>query len=248
MIPYKDENPTDLTPVITIGIIVVNALVWLLVQGAGVDGAVLVRSVCELGLIPGEVLRTVPPGTAVPVGPGMRCLVTAQPHWWTVATSMFLHAGWLHIIGNMVFLFVFGIHVERSMGGIRYAIFYLLCGLGASALEIATSAGSNLPGLGASGAISGVLAGYLVMYPTSHVRTLIPLGFFFWTARLPAWVFIGFWFLLQVVEGLASLNSVSSGGGVAYSAHVGGFVTGLLLVRLFAHSTRVASMRVYHGS
>ncbi|PYO24978.1 MAG: rhomboid family intramembrane serine protease, partial [Gemmatimonadetes bacterium] len=90
MIPYKDENPTDLTPVITVGIIVVNALVWLLVQGAGVDGAVLVRSVCELGLIPGEVLRTVPPGTAVPVGPGMRCLVTAQPHWWTVVTSMFL--------------------------------------------------------------------------------------------------------------------------------------------------------------
>lgn len=170
---------------------------------------------------------------------------TPNPFWLTLFSSMFLHAGWAHILGNMLFLFVFGIHVERSMGGPRYLLFYLICGLGANALEILTSLGSNLPGLGASGAISGVLAAYLVLYPSSHVRTLIPIGFLYWAARVPAWVFIGLWFLLQLFEGLASLNGADSGG-VAYSAHVGGFVTGLLLVRVFAQSSRVDQLRVYH--
>jgi len=158
---------------------------------------------------------------------------------------MFMHAGWAHILGNMVFLFVFGIHVERSMGALRYLAFYLICGLGANALEIATSVGSNAPGLGASGAISGVLAGYLLLYPRSHIRTLIPLGIFFWTARVPAWVFIGLWFLLQLVNGVASVSNATAGG-IAYSAHVGGFVTGLLLVRLFAQRARVDQLRSYH--
>jgi membrane associated rhomboid family serine protease len=158
---------------------------------------------------------------------------------------MFLHAGWAHILGNMLFLFVFGLHVERSMGGIRYLAFYLICGLGANALEIATAAGSNAPGLGASGAISGILAAYLVLYPRSHVRTLIPLGFVFWTARVPAWVFIGLWFVMQLIFGLASISDVNAGG-VAYSAHIGGFLTGLLLVRLFAQSRRVDRLRMYH--
>ena len=239
MIPYSADDvpdPTRATPVATIGLIVLNFLVFFYELSLSAQGT-LDSFLNAYSLVPCEYTQQ----CAAYAG-------TPSPFWITLFSSMFLHAGWLHIIGNMVFLFVFGIHVERSMGGVRYVIFYLLCGFGASALEIATSAGSNLPGLGASGAISGVLAGYLVMYPTSHVRTLIPLGFFFWTARLPAWVFIGFWFLLQVVEGLASLNSVTSGGGVAYSAHVGGFVTGLLLVRLFAHQPRVARMRVYHGS
>jgi membrane associated rhomboid family serine protease len=170
---------------------------------------------------------------------------TPSPFWITLFSSMFLHAGWAHILGNMLFLFVFGIHVERSMGGLRYLAFYLICGLGANTLEIATSVGSNAPGLGASGAISGVLAGYLLLYPRSHVRTLIPLGFFFWTARVPAWVFIGLWFLLQLVDGVASISNTNAGG-VAYSAHVGGFLTGLLLVRLFAQQKRVDRMSAYH--
>src|SRR5260370_14873959 len=158
---------------------------------------------------------------------------------------MFLHEGWTHILGNMLFLFVFGIHVERSMGRLRYLAFYLICGLGANALEIATSVGSNLPGLGASGAISGVLAAYLLLYPASPVRTLIPLGFLFRAAPVPAWIFIGLWFLLQLFSGLASIINATSCG-VAYSAHVGGFVTGLLLVRPFAQSDRVMQLRVYH--
>jgi membrane associated rhomboid family serine protease len=158
---------------------------------------------------------------------------------------MFIHGGWAHILGNMLFLFVFGIHVERSMGALRYLAFYLICGLGANFLEIATAINSNVPGLGASGAIAGVLAGYLLLYPSSHVRTLIPLGIVFWTARIPAWVFIALWFLLQVVYGIASISDVNAGG-VAYSAHVGGFVTGLLLVRVFARSDRLGPMRLYY--
>jgi len=183
----------------------------------------------------------------VPCEYTFRCALsgTPSPSWITLFTSMFLHAGWAHILGNMVFLFVFGLHVERSMGGARYLLFYLLCGLGASAFEIAASASSSLPGLGASGAISGILAGYLVLYPGSHVRTLIPLGFFFFTARFPAWVFIGVWFAMQLIYGAASISQVNAGG-VAYSAHVGGFLSGLLLVRLFAQSRRVDRLRTYH--
>ena len=235
MIPYKDENPTDLTPVITVGIILVNALVWLLVQGAGVDAAVLVRSVCELGLIPGEVLRTVPPGTAVPLGPGMRCLVTAQPHWWTVLTSMFLHSGWLHIIGNMWFLWVFGNNIEDSMGHTRFVVFYLLSGVAAAATQIIVDTGSRIPMVGASGAISGVMGAYILLYPRVRVHTLITLGFFFTTVTLPAYVILGYWFLLQLLFGTVGAISGAQGG-VAVWAHVGGFVAGLLLIKLFANS------------
>ncbi len=235
MIPYSaddTEDPTSATPIVTIGLIVANFLVFfyeLALQGPQLDTFINAYS-----LVPCEYTHQ----CAAYAG-------TPSPFWITLFSSMFMHAGWAHILGNMLFLFVFGIHVERSMGGLRYLAFYLICGLGANALEIATALGSNAPGLGASGAIAGVLAGYLLLYPRSHVRTLIPLGIFFWTARVPAWIFIGLWFLLQLVDGLASISSATSGG-VAYSAHVGGFITGLLLVRLFAQSDRVDRLRVYH--
>lgn len=237
MIPYSADDvpdPTRATPVVTVGLIVLNFLVFFYELSLGAQGT-LDSFLNSYSLVPCEYTHQ----CAAYAG-------TPTPFWITLFSSMFLHAGWLHIIGNMVFLFVFGIHVERAMGGVRYLIFYLICGLGASALEIVTSAGSNLPGLGASGAISGVLAGYLLLYPSSHVKTLIPIGFFFWTARLPAWVFIGFWFLMQIIFGVASVSSVGSGG-VAYSAHVGGFITGLVLVRLFATPHRLSRMRIYHG-
>ena len=237
MIPYSADDvpdPTLATPVVTVGLIVLNFLVFFYELSLAAQGT-LDSFLAAYSLVPCEYTHQ----CAAYAG-------TPSPFWITLISSMFLHAGWLHIIGNMVFLFVFGIHVERSMGGLRYLIFFLICGLGASALEIATSAGSNLPGLGASGAISGVLAGYLLLYPSSHVKTLIPIGFFFWTARLPAWVFIGFWFLMQIIFGVASVSSVGSGG-VAYSAHVGGFITGLVLVRLFATPQRLSRMRIYHG-
>ena len=234
MLPYKDENPTDLTPAVTVGIIIVNAVVWLLVQGGGLSPPQLVRSVCELGLIPGEVLRSVPPGTAVPLGQGMRC-ITAQPHWWTVVTSMFLHSGWLHIIGNMWFLWVFGNNIEDSMGHTRFVVFYLLSGVAAAATQMLVDPGSRIPMVGASGAISGVMGAYILLYPRVRVHTLITLGFFFTTVTLPAYVILGYWFLLQLLFGTVGAISGAQGG-VAVWAHVGGFVAGLLLIKLFANS------------
>jgi len=237
MIPYRAYDVVDPTqgfPVVTVGLIVVNFIVFFYELALGGQGSQLNSFINAYSLVPCEYTHQ----CAVYAG-------TPEPFWLTLFSSMFLHAGWAHILGNMLFLFVFGIHVERSMGSARYLAFYLICGLGANALEILTSLGSSLPGLGASGAISGVLAGYLLLYPSSHVRTLIPLGFFYWAARVPAWIFIGLWFLLQLFDGLAWLSDATSGG-VAYSAHVGGFVTGLLLVHLFAQSSRVSQLRVYH--
>ena len=237
MIPYRADDaadPTQAVPVVTIGLIVINFLVFFYELSLGSQGSQLDNFLNAYSLVPCEYTS--------------RCAVfpgTPSPFWLTLFSSMFLHGGWAHILGNMLFLYVFGIHVERSMGPVRYLLFYLICGLGANGLEILTSLGSNLPGLGASGAISGVLAGYLLLYPGSHVRTLIGLGFFFWVARIPAWVFIGFWFLLQLTNGIMAISSAPAAG-VAYSAHVGGFLTGLVLVRLFSQPHRVDRMRVYH--
>jgi membrane associated rhomboid family serine protease len=242
VIPYRDENPTDLTPVITIGIIIVNAVVWLLVQGGGASTEQLVRTVCELGLIPGEVLRTVPAGTAVPIGQGMRCLITAQPQWWTVVTSMFLHSGWLHIIGNMWFLWVFGNNIEDSMGHARFVVFYLLCGLAAAATQMVSDPASPVPMVGASGAISGVMGAYVLLYPRVRVHTIVWLGFFVTTVALPAYVMLGYWFVLQLVLGAAGTLSHAQGG-VAVWAHVGGFVAGMALIRLFANPEYLARRR-----
>jgi membrane associated rhomboid family serine protease len=237
MIPYRAddaEDPTSALPVVTIGLIALNFLVFFYELSLSTQGTRLDQFLNAYSLVPCEYTQ--------------RCALypgTPSPFWITLFSSIFLHAGWAHILGNMVFLYVFGIHVERSMGALRYLVFYLLCGLGANALEIAFSVGSNLPGLGASGAISGVLAAYLLLYPGSHVRTLIGFGFFFFPARFPAWIFIGVWFAMQLIYGLASISAVNAGG-VAYSAHVGGFITGLLLVRVFAQTRRVDRMRVYH--
>src|SRR2546425_1984211 len=163
--PYKDENPTELTPLITVGIIVLNVLAWLFVQGAGAAEP-LARSVCQLGLIPGEVLHTVPPGTAVPLGEGLRCVLTADANWWTLITSMFMHGGWLHLLGNMWFLWIFGDNVEDDVGHARYVVFYLICGVAAALAHIAATYafGGNpvVPMVGASGAISGILGAYIV--------------------------------------------------------------------------------------
>ena len=224
------RDPTNALPIVTIGLILANVLVFLY----------------EIALPPAQVESWISAFALVPCEYTSQCAVfpgTPTPFWITLLTSMFIHGGVDHILGNMLFLWIFGIHVERSMGGLRYLAFYLVCGLGASALEIATSMGSNVPGIGASGAIAGVLAGYLLLYPKSHIDVLVPLGGFAWPARLPAWVFIGVWFLYQLALSVVSFGDVGGGGGVAYSAHVGGFVTGLVLVRLFSLPERVARMR-----
>lgn len=240
MIPYSDPSePGRIFPWVNITIIVVNFLVFfyelsLSAQGAGA----LNHFFYDYSLIPCEYTNqcTAPAGTP-------------NPFWLTLFTSMFMHEGWLHILGNMIFLWVFGDNVENSMGHLRYLVFYFLCGLGASALEIATSAGSTTPGLGASGAIAGVLGAYLMLYPRSRIGTLIPIFIIFIPVRLPAWILIGFWFAVQLLDGVITLSSrvASQTGGVAYWAHVGGFITGAVLVWLFRHPQRVDRMRVYHS-
>ena len=242
MIPYKAIGTDDaeaIVPWTNIGLIALNFLFFfyeLAVGASGGDNA-LASFIQNYGLVPCDYTGhcAVAPGTPYPL-------------WITLFTSMFLHGGWAHILGNMVFLLVFGNHVERSMGHARYLAFYLLCGLGANALEIATAVDSSVPGLGASGAIAGVLGGYLVLYPTSRIGTLIPLGFLVLPARVYAWVFIGLWFLLQLFDGFGSLGAnAASDGGVAYWAHVGGFITGLLLIRPFTVPDRVRQLQAYHA-
>ena len=232
MFPYRDENPTEHPAVITVAIIVVNVLVFVLVQGAGAQGP-LARSVCDLGLIPGEILRTAKPGSGVELAPGMYCLVDAAPKYWTVITSMFTHGGWFHLLGNMLFLWVFGNNIEDAMGHGRFLIFYLLCGTAAAATQVLISPHSVVPMVGASGAISGVLGAYLLLYPRVRVHTLIILPIYITTVALPAWVMLGYWAALQLIGGIGSLAQVESGG-VAFFAHVGGFFTGLALIRVFA--------------
>jgi membrane associated rhomboid family serine protease len=239
MFPYRDDNPTLRTPVVTIAIIALNTAAWVLVQGMGAEPD-LTRSVCELGLIPGEFLGTIPAGTAVPLGPASRCVLGYGPVWVTPLTSMFLHGGWLHLIGNMWFLWLFGNNVEDSMGRGRYALFYLLAGLGAAATQTFLSPTSPVPMVGASGAISGVMGAYVILYPTVQVHMVVVLVVFITRIVVPAYLMLGYWFLLQLLGGASSLGST---GGVAFWAHVGGFLVGALLVGLFRDPELVAEHR-----
>ena len=216
-----------LTPVVTIGIIAINVIAWLFIEGAGAGEAVA-ASVCQLGMIPAELTRAVPSGTPVP---GLACIIDT-PHYVTVITSMFMHGGWLHIIGNMWFLWVFGNNIEDSTGHSRFAVFYLVCGVVAAGTQLLADPHSRVPMVGASGAISGVLGAYILLYPRVRVHTLLPLGFFVTTVALPAYVMLGYWFVLQLVLGLAGPRGT---GGVAVWAHVGGFVAGVVLIRLFVN-------------
>lgn len=229
MFPIKDDNPTLKTPVVTIGIIVLNAAAWLLLQGAGTE-ARLMGSVCELGLIPGELTQTAT-RAVIPLSEHAVCRIQATPQWETLVTSMFMHGGWFHLIGNMWFLWIFGNNVEDSMGRVRFAVFYLLCGFAAAAAQIAVNPSSTIPMVGASGAIGGVMGAYIVLYPRVAVTLLVVLGFFITTVRVPAYFMLGYWFLLQLVSGLPQVGEV--GGGVAFWAHMGGFVAGAALIFLF---------------
>jgi membrane associated rhomboid family serine protease len=244
MFPYRDENETIRTPVMTLALIAANAAMWIFVQGAG-QTLPLATSVCNLGLIPGELTGTVPPGQGFPMGEGLVCVTDSGPQSLHVLTHMFLHGSWMHLIGNMWFLWIFGNNVEDSMGRARFLAFYLLCGLAAALLQVVITPDSGVPMVGASGAISGVMGGYVVLYPFVRVYVLIPLGFFVTSAALPAWTMVGYWALLQILSGLISLGSAEMGG-VAFWAHVGGLVAGLALVRLFARGDYVSAHRATH--
>jgi membrane associated rhomboid family serine protease len=218
--PLKDNVPTRSFPLVTVALIVANAAVWILYQLPNLD-----HSVAELAYQPCEVVSSCPAGASV--GEGWEV---------TAITSMFMHGSWLHIIGNMLFLWIFGNNVEDAMGKLRFLVFYLLAGLAATGLQTvvtlaaASDSAAAVPNLGASGAVSGVLGAYLLVLPTAKVLTLL----FYFLVEVPAFLFLGFWLAFQLWEGGFSLTQPEAGGGVAFFAHIGGFVFGALTVHLFS--------------
>jgi membrane associated rhomboid family serine protease len=213
MIPIRDINPTRRVPVVTIGLIVVNVLVFLYEQS--LDQRALNRLIATAGVIPNQIVSDVGPGVA-------RDLLT----------SMFLHGGWLHLLSNMWYLWLFGNNVEDTLGPIRFAIFYLVCGVLAALSQVAANTQLFVPIIGASGAIAGVLGAYLILFPHARVQVLFFFFYFVRFAEIPAIIVLGFWFILQFLYGVISLPGAATGG-VAYLAHVGGFVAGAILIFLF---------------
>jgi membrane associated rhomboid family serine protease len=241
--PYHDENATQRTAVVTLLAIGINAFMWLAVQGAG-EFEALASSVCNLGLIPGELTGLAPVGSQFPMGDRLVCVTDPGRQYTNVLTSMFLHGSWMHLLGNMWFLWLFGNNIEDSMTRPRFIAFYLLCGLAAAMAQVVVSPASAVPMVGASGAISGVMGAYLVLYPRVRVFTLVPLGFFITNLALPAWVMLVYWFVLQFAGGVLSIGA--TGGGVAFWAHAGGFVAGLALIKVFARTDRIVQHRSHH--
>ena len=239
MFPYHDENETQRPAYVTVGLIGLNVLAWLLLQGAGAT-LPLARSVCNLGLIPGELTGALVPGTRLPLGEGLVCVTDPGRQLSHLLTSMFLHGSWMHVIGNMWFLWLFGNNVEDAMSRPRFVAFYLLSGLVATLLHVLISPASAVPMVGASGAISGVMGAYLILYPRVRVFVLLPLGFMLTSVALPAWTMLGYWMLIQFFSGLMAIGG-GPGGGVAFWAHVGGFVAGVALIKLFVRPDRVVA-------
>ena len=232
MLPIGDENEPGPFPFVNVAIIVVNVLVFLLLQlpndAFTMGYSVIPREITTGQDLVGPVTITLPDGTTDTIveAPG------PSPIWLTLFTSMFMHGGWLHIGGNMLFLFIFGDNIERRFGPILYLVFYLICGILASFAQIATGPDSVIPNLGASGAISGVLAAYLLYFPQNPVRVLLTFGYFVRITTVPAIVMIGLWILLQFISGLGAISVSAQTSGVAYFAHIGGFVGGLALAFL----------------
>lgn len=213
MIPLSDENRTSRTPVVSYALLgaIVLAFLWQLQAGNA--------AVYAFGLIPARLVH----GALLPPQ------LDWAPAWATVFTSMFLHGGWMHLGGNLLYLWIFGDNVEDALGRGRFVAFYLLCGVAAALVQTVSETTSIVPMIGASGAISGVLGAYLRLFPHAQVRVLVPLFIVFYTIRVPAWVVLGLWFLFQ----LASSAMIQPGqGGVAFFAHIGGFLSGLILVGL----------------
>jgi membrane associated rhomboid family serine protease len=218
-IPLRDISRRPVhRPVVTISIIVINVVVFLLELAGGQ------QFVEQWAVIPAHIV--------------------AGQRWITILTAMFMHGGWMHIIGNMVFLWAFGPEIEDAMGPIRYLAFYLLGGIVASVAQIAAMSSSTVPNLGASGAIAAVMGAFLITYPRDKIRTLLLLGWFITVTVIPASVLIGIWFLIQLFSQVGSVVAAQSGGGVAYMAHVGGFIFGAIVARLFEDPRRIAAQSV----
>nr|MBS0019885.1 rhomboid family intramembrane serine protease [Gammaproteobacteria bacterium] len=240
MFPLHDENPTVRSAIATLVIIAINLGVWIFLQGLG-SPTTLARSICTFGLIPGDLLQLVPRGTLVPLSDEVRCVLDGTVSLVTPLTSMFMHGGWFHLIGNLWFLWVFGDNVEDAMGALRFVFFYLSCGLAAAATQVLTDPSSAVPMVGASGAIGGVMGGYVRLYPRARIYTLVILGFFITTLSVPAFAMLGYWFLLQLLGGLPALGGTE--GGVAFWAHIGGFLAGFLLVGPFHRPSYLTAHR-----
>ena len=226
MIPLRDDNPTVLWPIVTATLTIANTAVFF--YELSLEPRHLDALVYQMGIIPASLTRAHIPGTG---------------GYFTVWTSMFLHGGWMHIIGNMLYLWIFGNNIEDSMGHLRFIFFYLLAGLAAAATHIYFNPASTVPTIGASGAVSGVLGAYLVLFPHARIKTLIFLfGPFFRIVYLPAWLLLIFWIGLQLLN-QASGAMDASAGGVAYAAHIGGFAAGIILIPLFRKYRRKTHFR-----
>jgi membrane associated rhomboid family serine protease len=227
MFPIGDERvPGGPPAVVTFGLIALNVAAFL-VELSQPSEAALQTFIQAWGVVPREysAMQDLPPG--IPL-----------PFWSTLLTSMFLHGGWMHLGGNMLYLWIFGDNLEKVMGAARFAAFYIVCGLAASFAHIVFGPGSSVPAVGASGAISGVLGGYMVLFPNNRVRVLTRGG----VAHVPALVVLGLWILIQFINGIGSMATTSETGGVAYMAHIGGFVAGLALVKLMTPARRLATV------
>lgn len=243
--------PTDRFPVVTVALIIANVLMYFLFQGAGIFNGPNELNVVEYGAIPYELSH--PGRECEPVGQQILCegMPGAQgqadpqaPTWLTVLTSMFMHGSILHIAGNMLFLWIFGNNIEDSMGRLRFLLFYLAGGVAALAAQTLVGPNAAIPTVGASGAVSAVLGAYLLLYPRARVVTAIFIVFFFTLIELPALLVLGFWFVQQIAFGYFDLaQPTGGGGGVAYFAHIGGFVFGLLLIRLLAQRRKTPPPR-----
>jgi membrane associated rhomboid family serine protease len=218
VIPLKDSNPTDRFPLITVAFMILNILVFLYQVSLGDDA--IEAFVGAFSLVPARLFHasSLLPGP-VPVGI-------------TIVTSQFLHGGLLHLVGNMLYLWIFGNNVEDAMGRCRFIVFYLLCGVMASMAHALMNAQSNIPMIGASGAISGILGAYVLLYPKARVLTLFTLGFFVRMIEVPAIMVLGFWFVFQFLNALVAQGA----GGVAWYAHIGGFLAGSVLIIVFKRS------------
>ena len=219
LIPIRDTIPSKRFPIVTILLIVANALVFVFELSLG---ETLDHFIAAFGLIPAQIQTD----------------AMHHSYVWVVVpffTSIFLHGGWLHLAGNMLYLWIFGDNVEDKMGHGRFSLFYILCGIGGSILQFSMNPTSPFPTIGASGAIAGVLGSYLLMFPKSRVLTLVPIFFFFTFIEIPAVVFLGIWFLIQFLSGTMSLtgSSAANAGGIAWWAHIGGFASGVILVLPF---------------
>jgi membrane associated rhomboid family serine protease len=240
VIPIKDNIPSDRFPIVTVGLIIANFVAYILAirhGGSFISGPSAYEEV-KYGSIPYALTHCLGRDVLVQAH-GAACVSGsvpgAMPTWETAFTAMFMHASIIHIGGNMLFLWIFGNNVEDAMGPIKYLAFYILGGLAALALQVAVAPNSTAPTLGASGAIAAVLGGYIVLYPRARVLTLVIIIFFFTVIELPALVMLGIWFAEQAVFGATNLTTpTGSSGGVAYFAHIGGFIFGLLAVRLLA--------------